>query len=113
MPNWRIERFTVQITGISDPQNNAFTIAVTGVTQDEPVNGLGDGDTSPDGVIQGNQVLLRAERAGGGNGRVYRMTFIAMDSFGESWSGYVTVCVPHDRKDSRVDSGQLYDSTQP
>jgi hypothetical protein len=103
----------VQIIGITDPQSNAFTIAVTGVTQDEPIDGLGDGDTSPDAVIQGNQVLLRAERASGGNGRVYRVSFIATDAFGEGCSGSVAVCVPHDRKDTCVDSGQQYNSTQP
>ena len=85
---------------------------MTGVTQDEPVNGLGDGDTSPDAVIQGNQVLLRAKRAGNGNGRVYQMIFTANDGFGGSCTE--TVCVSRDRGGARcVNDGQLYNFLQP
>ncbi|MBI2877027.1 MAG: hypothetical protein HYY20_09115 [Candidatus Tectomicrobia bacterium] len=62
----------VGIMGVSDPDNDQVTLTVTGVTQDEPVNGLGDGDTSPDALLQGSSVLLRAERSGQGNGRVYK-----------------------------------------
>lgn len=40
----------VGITGVSDPDNNA-TITITSVTQDEPTNGLGDGDTAIDIVF--------------------------------------------------------------
>lgn len=84
------------------------------VTQDEPVNGLGDGDTSPDAVLQGSQALLRAERARSGNGRVYQVTFTASDGFGGSCTGSVPVCVPRDRGATGcVDGGQLYDSTRP
>lgn len=69
---------------------------------------------SPDSVIQGNQVLLRAERAGNGNGRVYRVTFTASDGFGGSCTGAVSVCVPRDRGAAGcVNDGQLYDSQQP
>ena len=88
---------------------------VTGVTQDEPLNGLGDGDTAPDAVIQGSAVLLRAERAGGGNGRVYRIHFSADDGAGGTCTGSVTVCVPHDqgRGAECVDDGQIYNSLGP
>jgi hypothetical protein len=103
----------VSITGITDPENNAVTISILSVTQDEPLNGLGDGDTAPDAVIQGGTVLLRAERAGGGNGRVYRVTFLADEGQGGTCSGEVTVCVPHSRGRSAppcVDDGQIYGS---
>lgn len=72
MPNHKL--VPVGIVGVTDPDNDQVTLTVTGVTQNKPVNGLGDGDTSPDAVIQGSNVLLRAERAGNGNGRVYRVT---------------------------------------
>ena len=101
----------VEIVGVTDPDNEQVTITVTGVTQDEPVNNTGDGDTSPDAVIQGDTVLLRAERAGDGNGRVYQVTFTADNGIGGTCSGTVTVCVPHDRKATGcVDDGQFYDS---
>lgn len=103
----------VGITGVTDPENADVRIMVTGVTQDESVNGLGDGDTSPDAVL-GNMTLLRAERSGNGNGRVYRINFIASDAQGKSCSGSVPVCVPKDaRTTTCVDDGNFYDSTIP
>lgn len=45
------------------------------VTSNEPVNGTGDGDTDPDWeIVDANHVRLRAERAGGGSGRIYTIT---------------------------------------
>jgi PKD domain len=104
----------VIIGGVSDPDNDQLTLAVTGVRQDEPIQGQGDGDTSPDAVLQGDKVLLRTERSGTGNGRVYRVNFTADDGHGGSCTGAVTVCVPHDRKPGTcIDDGPQYDSTQP
>jgi hypothetical protein len=101
----------VRITGVNDPNNNA-TITITGVTQDEPTNGLGDGDTPIDAIINADgTVLLRAERSGKGDGRVYRISFTASDPEG-SISGVVKVSVPHSAKKPAIDSsGPLYDST--
>lgn len=104
----------VTIVGVTDPNKDSVTITVIDVTQDEPVNGLGDGDTSPDAVVQGGTALLRAERAGAGNGRVYRITFQADDGVDGICTGTVTVCVPHDRKAHPcVDDGQFYSSLHP
>jgi hypothetical protein len=105
----------VGITGLADSNDDRLQIAVIGVTQDEPVNGIGDGDTSPDAVIQGDTVLLRAERLGGGNGRIYRVDFIAFDDQGGSCASSVDVAVPPSMKPGRVsaDDGQLYDATSP
>lgn len=111
-PNHKL--IPVSIGGVVDPQGDAITIAVTGVTQDEPTSGLGDGDTGPDAVIQGDSVLLRAERWDEGNGRVYAVSFTATDGL-ESCSGTVKVTVPKNMKkgSSAVDDGQIYDSAQP
>jgi hypothetical protein len=105
----------VSITNVADADNDQVVIMVTGVTQDEPVDGLGDGDTSPDAVLQGNQALLRAERSGTANGRVYEVHFTASDgqATGGSCSGSVKVSVPHSKKSTAVDDGQLYNSTLP
>jgi hypothetical protein len=110
-PNHRL--IPVQILGVTDPDNLTTTITVTAVAQDEPVNGLGDGDTSPDATIQGQGVLLRAERAGSGSGRVYVVTFTATDSMGGTCNGTVAVNVPHDKQSPVVDNGQRYNSLQP
>jgi hypothetical protein len=57
----------------TDPDGDPVTVVIAGVTQDEPTNGLGDGDVSPDAVLSGGStVQLRAERSGLGNGRVYQ-----------------------------------------
>jgi hypothetical protein len=82
------------------------------VTQDELTHGLGDGDTAVDAVINADgTVLLRAERSGLGDGRVYRVNFIASDPEGSSF-GMVVVSVPHSVKKIAIDSGQSFDSTQ-
>jgi hypothetical protein len=109
----------IQILGVMDPDSptNPITIEITGVTQDEPVNGLGDGDSSPDAVIiegdPADSVLIRRERAGPGDGRVYVIEFTASDGV-DSCTGTVVLESPANRRgDPAVDSGQLYDSTQP
>jgi len=55
------------------------------VESNEPVNGLGDGNTSPDWIITGDlTVKLRAERSGTGSGRIYTITVECADSSGNS-----------------------------
>jgi hypothetical protein len=88
----------VRIVGVADPEDHDVRITITGVTQDEPVNGLGDGDTSPDAALQDGSVLLRSERSGQGTGRVYNVAFTAEGQSGGACAGSVTVCVPHDRQ---------------
>jgi len=80
-----------------DPDGDPVTITVTGVTQDEPIKGPGAGATCPDAVIADGQASVRAERSGGGNGRVYVISFTADDGQGGTCDGIVSVCVPHDR----------------
>ena len=72
------------------------------MTSNEPVNGLGDGDTAPDisGANLGTDdrnVQLRAERAGGGSGRVYTFVYRVTDAAGNSTDATATVTVPHDQ----------------
>jgi chitinase len=86
-------------------------IAINAVTQDERTNGLGDGDTPIDGIINNDAVLLRAERSGQGNGRVYKVCFTVADPEQNAY-GCVNVMVPKSKKtDVAIDSGQAYDST--
>ena len=101
----------VSILGVVDASANP-TITITGVKQDEATNGLGDGDTAIDAIINADgTVLLRAERSGKGNGRVYHIHFTASNGEG-SVSGVVRVCVPHDKaSDLAIDGGELFDST--
>lgn len=69
------------------------------VSSNEPVDGLGDGDTSPDWqIVDANHIRLRAERSGTGTGRVYTVTVTATDSAGQTGSGGTQVYVPHSRE---------------
>lgn len=105
---WR----SIAIDGVTDPDGDAVSIAIVSIFQDEPVNGRGDGNTIIDGRGVGTAIAeVRAERAGGGNGRVYHIAFTADDGNGASCSGLVTVGVPNSKKAAPVDDGALYDST--
>ena len=96
-PNHRLVNVTVSydVTDNCPLPPGSCTLSVT---SNEPVNGTGDGDTSPDWIVlDDHRVLLRAERAGNGNGRIYTITITCSDSDGNASSESVTVTVPHDR----------------
>jgi predicted extracellular nuclease len=106
----------ISILGVTDPEGDAITISISSIFQDEPTNGLDDGDTSPDGSgIGTNTASVRAERAGTGNGRVYHISFVANDGHGGSCSGQVLVTVnaSQGNNGTAIDDGALYDSTLP
>jgi hypothetical protein len=98
-----------------DAYGKGFKVTIKKVTQDEPLNAGGDGNTEPDAKwVAGHQdaVQLRAERSGQGDGRVYRISFSAKDSKGKTCTGTAYVGVPHDmgRHSTPIDSGDVYDS---
>lgn len=103
---------TITISGVTDADGDSISLNIVSVTQDEPVNDKGDGKTSPDAEINDDSVSVRAERSGKGDGRVYEISFNADDGNGGMCTGTIQVGVPHDKKDTPVDSGQTYDSTQ-
>ena len=75
---------------------------VVSATSNEPVNGLGDGDTAPDWSMQEDaaglvDVWVRAERSGRGNGRVYTLSALATDGSGNGASSTGVVRVPHNQ----------------
>jgi hypothetical protein len=77
--------------------DNCGTVTTSlSVTSNEPPNGTGDGDLSPDWeVIDNHNVKLRAERAGNGNGRIYTITITATDACNNTSTKTVTVIVAH------------------
>jgi Tol biopolymer transport system component len=98
---------SVSVAGATDPDGDQVTLTITGVTQDEPRTSSPDATLGP----AANQVSLRAERDGGGDGRVYRIALTASDGKGGSCSGVATVGVPHNGGTSAVDSAPpSYDS---
>ena len=94
-PNHKMVDVTVNYT-IAD-NCGAVTTALS-VMSNEPVNGGNDGNTSADWiVVDAHHVQLRAERAGGGSGRVYTINITSTDSAGNSSSSTVFVTVPNNR----------------
>jgi hypothetical protein len=104
-PNGKMQQIT--LSGATDPQGEAVTIEVTGVTQDEALSSDADAQAGP----TSNSVLLRSKREGGGDGRVYVISYEATDASGGTCTGTVTVTVPHDQSGAAaVDSGQTVNS---
>jgi len=93
----------VQVTA-QDLCGPVTQFVLSSVVSSEPDDAAGftDGATADD--IQGAEIgtfdtdlLLRAERAGGGPGRVYTLTYEATDGSGNVGSGVAAVTVPHDQ----------------
>ena len=105
---------SIDVLGVTDPEGDPITITIDSIFQDEAVDAPGSGFTSPDGQGMGTATAeVRAERVGGGNGRVYHIGFTASDGNGGLCSGVVLVGVPFDPSlGPAVDDGALYDSTQ-
>jgi hypothetical protein len=77
----------------------------TAADDNDGPNGEVDAIINDDGTV-----LLRAERDGKGDGRVYTISYTITDIEG-TISGSVQVIVPHSRKsDTAVDSGGTFDS---
>ena len=87
----------VSVVGVTDSDGDPVAVTITGITQDEPLSGGGQGDTCPDASGVGTATAsLRAEREGRGNGHVYHISFAVDDGRGGRCTGTVMVCVPHD-----------------
>jgi hypothetical protein len=113
--NHKYKTFNVTdfVTGVGDSCNTSLgvsSVVVEKVTSDEVENGNGDGNTSDDIVIAANckSIQLRAEREGGGNGRVYTITFKVKDASGNVGRKTAKVVVPHNPGETPVDSGVVY-----
>jgi len=102
-PNHRLVPVQVgwQVGDRCDP---AVTARLVSVTSSEPDDAPGDNDGRTSGDIAGadagtpdTEVLLRAERAGDGPGRMYELTYQTVDASGNVASALAVVTVPHDQ----------------
>jgi hypothetical protein len=87
------------------------SVRIARVTSDEPEDSGGDGSTTNDIVIAADckSVQLRSERAGGGNGRVYTITFKVTDASGNVGTATAKVTVPKSQNGSpALDDGPHY-----
>jgi hypothetical protein len=89
--------FLVTATDVCDPN---LDCRVVSIVSSEPNPGRGSSSKNgPDGMIMGPlSVLLRAERLGPNDGRVYTMTIRCTDASGNIAEKTATVTVPHDRR---------------
>jgi hypothetical protein len=99
-PNHTMRLVASNVTA-SDACDPKPSLAVA-VTSDEPVNGLGDGDTAPDWSVEQSgagvvNVWVRSERSGRGDGRVYSLSAVATDGSGNRTASAGTVLVPHNQ----------------
>jgi hypothetical protein len=104
-PNHKMRDVTINYTAVDNcsPVTNVLT-----VSSNEPINGTGDGDTSPDWeVIDEHHVKLRAERAGNGDGRIYTITITSTDDCGNVATATTTVLVPHNM--NTVARGEVFE----
>ena len=93
-PNHRMASVSVAVS-VSDACDAGATCQILSVTSNEPVNGLGDGDTAPDWAVTGPLTVdIRAERSGKGSGRVYAIMVQCTDASGNRATKTVTVTVP-------------------
>ncbi len=96
-PNHKYVEVKVNVTA-SDAADPSPKIAFVSITSNEPDNGKGDGNTTPDIVIVDNFTFqLMAERSGMGSGRTYTITYKATDASGNSATASVVVEVPHNQ----------------
>jgi hypothetical protein len=93
----------VEVTlSVSDAVDPNPTVVFISVFSDEPDNGPGDGNTINDiVVVDETHFRLRAERAAGGDGRTYTITYLATDASGNTTLASATVTVPMSRGKGR------------
>lgn len=110
-PNHKMQTITASVT-VTDDSDPSPTVVLASIVSNEPDNGLGDGDKPND--IQDAEIgeddyefSLRAERSGGGDGRIYTITYTATDASGNSQSTSATVTVPHDKGKGKSAPGLL------
>ncbi len=100
IPSWTVSDESLDVTLVS-------------ITSNEDDDAKGDGHTSDDIQVKPDgSIWLRAERSGKGTGRVYTITYRAVDGSGNVTVDSATVTVPHNRIPTwlrRIPRGRLRD----
>jgi hypothetical protein len=111
----RVTDFVLSASDSCDATVNRSKVYIEYITSDEAENGPGSGNTLNDIVIAADckSAQLRAEREGGGNGRVYTIHFKVKNSAGNFATATAKVTVPKSQNNNNnaVDSGPHYTVT--
>ena len=102
-PDHTLRRVRVAYS-VDDACDPSPVVTLAGLASSEPDDAPGAGDGATIGDVQGGalddgrgELVLRAERSGGGAGRVYTVTVYATDAAGLTAATAAIVFVPHDR----------------
>jgi endo-1,4-beta-xylanase len=91
-PNGRLR--TIEISGEAEDDTELEEIYLASVESDEAGEAR---DIAGERIGRfDDEVLLRAERSANGNGRTYRITYVAVDAAGNRATATATVSVPAD-----------------
>lgn len=115
-PNHKFHTVTGEdCVDVTDRCDEDVEVTFHSATSDEPINDKGDGNTEPDIVFGCDGVMLRAERQGGGNGRVYTLEWTVSDGEPDhDIHGTCIVSVPHDQSGrDAIDDGVAYTMEAP
>ncbi|MFT5113406.1 MAG: hypothetical protein ACI8P9_002737 [Parasphingorhabdus sp.] len=100
-PNHKMVNVVIATNAVDD---SGHYILMARVTSDQPLNGIGDGNTSEDftepEIDQENGIIylaLRSERKGQGNGRIYNIIIGAADAAGNYSEAIVQIIAPRNR----------------
>jgi hypothetical protein len=113
-PNHKYVSFDISDFVVSVGDNctdlDLSSVVITEVSSDEEedARGNGDGKTTNDISFNGDELNLRAERQGGGNGRVYTINLAVTDEHNNTSTTSCQVHVPHSRNSTAVDDGPAY-----
>ena len=105
-PNHKLREVNMDLV-VMDSCDPDPTVTLISLISSEPDNGQGDGNTindiqEADFGTDDRTFLLRAERMGGGSGRLYTATYNATDASGNATDGEVQILVPHDQSDMKA-----------
>lgn len=96
-PNHQMVR--VKVEGRANDDCSPIEWKIVDVLSNQPIDGLGDGDTSPDWKIVGPMTVeLRSERSGKLGPREYKIRVRYADGVGNEAVESAVVWVPHDKR---------------
>lgn len=105
-----LDDLVADVVDACDATVSPDAVVMASVSSDEPENGQGDGNTAND-IMLGEtcqSVDVRAERQGGGNGRVYTIHLAVSDESGNEGLASYQIHVPKSKKGDAEDDGPTY-----